>query len=89
MSLAQGNAAIVWQFISIFVQGIVYNKKKSILGQVDEEYIAEAAPVKRAVKSSIWNKWGALAVCFALVIAISIPSLDRQKKGILLSDTFY
>ncbi|MDD2959383.1 MAG: hypothetical protein PHR92_12820 [Lachnospiraceae bacterium] len=49
----------------------------NVLGQVDEKYIEEAAPGKRANKkakhkSPTWTKWGALAACVCLVLAVSM-----------------
>lgn len=44
----------------------------NVLGQVDEEYIEEAAPaVKRRSKKPGWVKWGALAACLALFVAVA------------------
>ena len=46
-------------------------KEKRILdalGQVNEEYIAEAAPTKKMRKRSKWIRWGAAVACLCLVL---------------------
>lgn len=48
----------------------------NVLGQVDEKYIEEAAPGKRANKKPIWMKWGTMAACFALVAVLGIGALQ-------------
>jgi len=55
----------------------------NVLGQVDEKYIVEATPVKRKAKKSGLVKWGAIAACLALVLAIGIPYLSDviENKG--------
>lgn len=50
------------------------------LGQVDDAYIAEAAPVQR--KRWGWIKWVATAACLALIVvggAAGVPS--RNNRG--------
>lgn len=48
----------------------------NVLSQVDEKYIEEAAPGKSAKKKSVWMKWGAVAACFALVVALGFGALQ-------------
>lgn len=68
-----------------------------ILGQVDEKYVGEAAPGKKANKKSSWMKWGALAACLCLVIcAITIPLLREPAVTpgdlapmVFVNDTIY
>ena len=53
-------------------------KEKRILnaiGQVNEEYIVEAAPARKARKQPKWIKWGAVAACLCFVLAgVLFPS---------------
>lgn len=58
----------------------------NVLGQVDEKYIDEAAPGKRMNKKPAWFKWGTIAACFALVLAIGIPMMNNQNNRLILSD---
>lgn len=51
------------------------------LGEVDEKYIAEAAPSKDASAKTIWLRWGALATCAALALFIGIRYLPSVLTG--------
>jgi hypothetical protein len=42
----------------------------NVLGQVDEKYIDEAAPGKKANKKPAWKKWTSIAACLALVAVL-------------------
>ena len=44
----------------------------SALGKVNDKYIMEAITYKQKKKSG-WLKWGAIAACFAVILAIGIP----------------
>ena len=48
----------------------------SALGKVNDKYIMEAITYERKKKSG-WLKWGAIAACFALILAIGIPQLTN------------
>lgn len=50
-------------------------KEKKILnalGQVDNQYIKEAEPMKITNKKPTWKKWISIAACFALVAVIGV-----------------
>ncbi len=38
------------------------------IGEISEDYIAEANPIAKTIKKRPWIKWGALAACLALAI---------------------
>lgn len=40
------------------------------LGQVNDQFIAEAAPGQREIKPALWKKWLSRAACLAVVIGI-------------------
>jgi hypothetical protein len=40
----------------------------NVLGQVDEKFIAEAAPGKTISRKPTWGKWGVMAACLCLVV---------------------
>lgn len=42
------------------------------LGEVDSQYIKEAAPMPKASITVHWKKWLSIAACFTLVIAIGL-----------------
>lgn len=48
----------------------------NVLGQVDEKYVAEAAPGKRANKKLTWIKWTSIAACLALVAVLGVGALQ-------------
>lgn len=48
----------------------------NVLGQVDEKYVAEAAPGKRANKKPAWIKWTSIAACLALVAVLGVGALQ-------------
>lgn len=48
----------------------------NVLGQVDEKFIAEAAPGKRANKKPAWIKWTSIAACLALVAVLGVGALQ-------------
>lgn len=56
-----------------------------VLGQVDETYIAEAAPFEFDGRRNRWIKWAVLAACLALVAGACIPLvshlLQKQEKN--------
>ncbi|NLD50265.1 MAG: hypothetical protein GX660_24265, partial [Clostridiaceae bacterium] len=58
----------------------------NMLGQVNDEYIEEAAPSKQTVKNRVWIKGCAIAACVILVLTIGVSLIDRQRKGISISD---
>lgn len=47
------------------------------MGQVNEEFIDEAAPIEKEKSSHGWIKWAALAACAVLIIGIGTPYLFR------------
>ena len=61
-----------------------------VLGKMDEDLIAEAAPGKKPPKKAktvVWVKWGALAACLCLVVAGGIWKLSTlPTKGELPSE---
>lgn len=58
----------------------------NVLGQVDEEYIEEAAPVSRRTKrqanKSGWVKWAALAACLCLVVIGAMGAINGVRHRI-------
>lgn len=46
-----------------------------LLGDINEDYIAKAAPKNKKIKARRWVKWGAAAACFALILSIAIPTV--------------
>lgn len=61
------------------------------LGQVDDQFITEAAPGQREIKPAHWKKWLSRAACLAVVIGIAwfawsrgmpIPGLPRRFQSI-------
>lgn len=53
------------------------------LEKVDEELIMEAAPGNRPPKKAPnkdWMKWGAMAACAVVVVAVSMPQLIKHNK---------
>ena len=53
-----------------------------LLGDINEDYIAKAAPKNKKIKGQRWVKWGAFAACFALILSIAIPTVmhfENQK----------
>ena len=62
-------------------------KEKRILnaiGQVNEEYIVEAAPARKARKQPKWIKWGAVAACLCFVLAGVLFSSTPTTPGFSL-----
>lgn len=68
----------------------------NILGQVDEKYIEEAAPVEKVKRKSKklargWMKWGSLAACFCLVAFTTLFAVNayaaNNNKELLEVDT--
>ena len=51
------------------------------LGEVDEKYIAEAAPSKDTGNKTIWLRRGALATCAALALFVGIRYLPSVLTG--------
>lgn len=67
-------------------------KEKRILnmfGQVDEQYVEEAAPVKKEHKKYSWVKWGGLVACAAIVFfALNfLPKGTIEPDNIIEPDT--
>ena len=54
----------------------------SVLGQVDEEFIAEAAPGKTMSKKHIWRKVAIIAACVCLLLALSIVAYAANWFGL-------
>ena len=44
----------------------------NLLGQVNDDYIAEAAPPKSSKSKHHGVKWGIVAACLCLVLALSL-----------------
>lgn len=62
------------------------NAKKfsDAMSELDTKYVDEALNYKKKAKKLSWIKWGALAACFALVLAVGIPqiaNLIRPRGG--------
>lgn len=56
------------------------------IGDVNEKYVEAARrPVPKTRKMN-WKSWGAMAACLALLLAVSIPTLNNQKNKITLSE---
>lgn len=52
------------------------------LGEVDEKFILESAPVNTTKKKKpLWIKWGAMAACLSVVAALSIGLLQGGMFG--------
>ncbi|MBQ2883220.1 MAG: hypothetical protein IJE43_05530 [Alphaproteobacteria bacterium] len=55
------------------------------LEKIDEELIDEAAPgnkpPKKKAKTATWVKWGAMAACVVVVVAIGIPKLSNMSDN--------
>ena len=56
----------------------------NVLGQVDEEYIQEAAPGERQArkKNPRWVKWAAAAACLCLIVAGMIGAIDGVRQRV-------
>lgn len=50
----------------------------NVLGQVDEKYVAEAAPDKSGNKNPTWIKWVSIAACFAVLVAVILPFVQND-----------
>ena len=53
-------------------------------GQIEDEFIEEADPerkknTKKKSSKSIWVKWGTLAACALVVVAVGVPQIFRDK----------
>lgn len=55
----------------------------NVLGQVDEKYVEEAAPGRKAKKTSGWIKWGAIAACVAILAATALPFLQHDPGSLV------
>jgi hypothetical protein len=55
------------------------------LGDVDENYIAEAAPSAQKKHRPIWVKWGAMAACLAVVLVGGLAA--RRQMTVPTEDT--
>lgn len=57
------------------------------IGQADEKFIEEAAPVKSANKKTGWIKWAAAAACLALALAVgSMTGLFGNRADVAVLD---
>lgn len=54
----------------------------SVLGQVDENYIAEAAPGRTMRKKRIWRRVTIIAACVCLLLALSIAAYAANWFGL-------
>ena len=73
------------------------------LGNVDNQYIKEAEPMKKTSKITNRQKWVSVAACFVLVVVIGvgvfksnlfgtkndIATLDVEKQLLLLKMTYH
>lgn len=64
------------------------NAKKfsNALGEVNDKYMSEAIQYRAPKGKPRWMKWGTMAACLAVVLAIGIFSVNQQRNQILLSD---
>ena len=46
-----------------------------LLGDINEDYIAKAAPKIKKIKARRWVIWGAAAACLAINLSIAIPTV--------------
>ena len=55
------------------------NTKKfsEAMSEVDDKYYVEAANYQPKRRKSNWVKWGAVAACLTLVLAIGIPYITN------------
>ena len=53
-----------------------------VLGQADEEFIAEAAPGKTISKKRIWGKVAVIAACVCLLLALSVAAYAANWFGL-------
>ena len=54
----------------------------SVLGQVDEKFISEAAPGKTMRRKHIWRKVAIIAACVCLLLALSIVAYAANWFGL-------
>lgn len=52
------------------------------LGDVDNQYIKEAEPMKKTRKMNAWRKWASVAACFALVAVIGVGIFQSGMFGV-------
>lgn len=52
------------------------------LGDVDNQYIKEAEPMKKTRKMNAWQKWASVAACFALVAVIGVGIFQSGMFGV-------
>lgn len=60
----------------------------NVLGQVDDKYIMEADLAKRVPKRKDFRKWGSLAACLALIVAVCF-SMVSQNGSMVVSAYAY
>ncbi|MGI6004981.1 MAG: hypothetical protein ACOX88_06160 [Christensenellales bacterium] len=51
------------------------------IGEISEDYIAEANPIAKTKKKRPWVKWGALAACLALAVFTVIKMIPANPVG--------
>jgi hypothetical protein len=49
------------------------------IGEISEEYIAEANPAAKATRKRLWIKWGALAACLTLAVLTIIKMIPANQ----------
>ena len=48
------------------------------LGRIDDDMIQSVETLRRKKKRPAWVKWGAMAACLCLVVAVAIPTIFYQ-----------
>ena len=56
------------------------------MGELDPKYIDEALSYKKKGKRPRWIKWGAMAACLAVILVVSVFSVNQKRNQISLSD---
>lgn len=56
------------------------------IGKIDDSIIQEAAPEAKRVKRFSWIKWGAVAACLALMLAVVVPILTNNPVEVVPGD---
>lgn len=54
-------------------------KLYEVLGGIDEKHVKEAREYRKA-KKPIWIKWGAMAACLCLVVAVVLPLIQNNNE---------
>lgn len=50
-----------------------------VFSEIDEKYVEEASPVKRAHSKTLLNRWGIATACLLLLCAATVPVLTRKQ----------